>query len=202
MMEQKNQANRYFSNGSQFSPVQKMRSRVWVFFAVESCSVSSVFHFLCGRWQEPLPSFWFAPSCFYEPRWESQRRKSNSVSCFPRVAKSTALLADLDERGLLDETLVVFLTEFGRTPKISNNGGRDHYPSSYSVAFAGGGVQGGQVYGKSDKISSKPIHKACEPAELHATIYDALGIPPDTHIHDRLGRPFPIADGEPLPLFS
>ena len=103
---------------------------------------------------------------------------------------------------MLDETLVVFLTEFGRTPKVSNNGGRDHYPNSYSVAFAGGGIQGGQVYGKSDKISSKPIHKACGPAELHATIYEALGIPPDTHIHDRLGRPFPIADGEPLPLFS
>ncbi|MCH2580254.1 MAG: DUF1501 domain-containing protein, partial [Planctomycetes bacterium] len=128
------------------------------------------------------------------------RLKNTMLPVFDGSA--SALLADLQERGMLDETLVVFLTEFGRTPKISNNGGRDHYPNSYSVAFAGGGIQGGQVYGKSDKISSQPIHKACGPAELHATIYEALGIPPDTHIHDRLGRPFPIADGEPRPLFS
>ena len=128
------------------------------------------------------------------------RLKNTMLPVFDGSA--SALLADLQERGMLDETLVVFLTEFGRTPKVSNNGGRDHYPNSYSVAFAGGGIQGGQVYGKSDKISSKPIHKACGPAELHATIYEALGIAPDTHIHDRLGRPFPIADGEPLPLFS
>ena len=77
-------------------------------------------------------------------------------------------LDDLDERGMLDETLVVFLTEFGRTPKINKNAGRDHYPSCYSVAFAGAGIQGGQVYGKSDKSGSEPAENACGPADLHA----------------------------------
>ena len=120
------------------------------------------------------------------------------LPAFDRPA--AALLEDLDERGMLDETLVVFLTEFGRTPKINKNAGRDHYPSCYSVAFAGAGIQGGQVYGKSDKSGSEPAENACGPADLHATIFEAFGINHKTTITDRLGRPFPISDGEPLPL--
>ena len=126
------------------------------------------------------------------------RIKNTMLPAFDRPA--AALLEDLDERGMLDETLVVFLTEFGRTPKINKNAGRDHYPSCYSVAFAGAGIQGGQVYGKSDKSGSEPAENACGPADLHATIFEAFGINHKTTITDRLGRPFPISDGEPLPL--
>ena len=126
------------------------------------------------------------------------RIKNTMLPAFDRP--SAALLDDLDDRGMLDETLVVFLTEFGRTPKINKNAGRDHYPSCYSVAFAGAGIQGGQVYGKSDKSGSEPAENACGPADLHATIFEAFGINHKTTITDRLGRPFPISDGEPLPL--
>ena len=126
------------------------------------------------------------------------RIKNRMLPAFDRPA--AALLDDLDERGMLDETLVVFLTEFGRTPKINKNAGRDHYPSCYSVAFAGAGIQGGQVYGQSDKSGSEPAINACGPADLHATIFKAFGIDHKATITDRLGRPFPISDGEPLPL--
>ena len=126
------------------------------------------------------------------------RIKNTMLPAFDKPA--AALLDDLDERGMLDETLVVFLTEFGRTPKINKNAGRDHYPSCYSVAFAGAGIQGGQVYGKSDKSGSEPAKNACGPADLHATIFKAFGIDHKATITDRLGRPFPISDGEPLPL--
>lgn len=118
----------------------------------------------------------------------------------PMERASSALLKDLDDRGLLDETLVVWLTEFGRTPKISGNG-RDHYPLCYSVAFAGGGIRGGQVYGRSDRRGAEPAELACGPNDLHATIFQALGIPLDSHLQDNLGRPLAITDGQPLPLF-
>ncbi len=118
----------------------------------------------------------------------------------PLEQASSALLEDLAARGRLDETLVVWLTEFGRTPKLSGNG-RDHYPFCYSVALAGGGIRGGQVYGSSDRIGALPRDLPCGPNDLHATIYHALGIPRDSHLRDNLGRPFPLTDGQPLPLF-
>ena len=102
---------------------------------------------------------------------------------------------------MLDETLVVFLTDFGRTPKINNNGGRDHHPGVYSLAFAGGGIRGGQVYGSSDRKGAEPASNACSPADIHATVFKAMGIDPHTELHDVLGRPFQICDGDPLPLF-
>jgi len=112
----------------------------------------------------------------------------------------SALLTDLEMRGMLDETLVVFLTDFGRTPKINDKGGRDHHPGVYSVAFAGGGIQGGQVYGASDHSGTEPADKACSPADLHATVFKAMGIHPKSELHDREGRPFQICAGDPLPL--
>lgn len=118
----------------------------------------------------------------------------------PLEQASSALLDDLAERGLLDQTLVVFLTEFGRTPKI-NGAGRDHYPFSYSVVLAGAGIRGGQVYGSSDRIGAHPHDRACGPNDLHATIFNALGIPLDTHLTDNLGRPLAMTDGRPLPLY-
>jgi uncharacterized protein (DUF1501 family) len=112
----------------------------------------------------------------------------------------SALILDLEQRGMLDETLVVVLTDFGRTPRINGNAGRDHYPNVYSVAMTGGGIRGGQVHGSSDTLGAFPRNSPCTPADLHATIFQALGISPNTMIRDRLGRPFPVSDGQPLPL--
>ena len=113
----------------------------------------------------------------------------------------SALLTDLEQRGLLDETLVVFLTDFGRTPKINGNGGRDHHPGVYSMVLAGGGVQGGQVYGSSDSSGISPGSDACTPADFHATVYKAMGIDHRVELEDQVGKPFRICEGEPLPLF-
>ncbi len=127
------------------------------------------------------------------------RLRKDMLPCFDRAA--SALLEDLYQRGRLDETLVVFLTEFGRTPRINRSAGRDHYPYCYSVALAGGGIRGGQVYGSSDRLGAFPRDQACGPHDLHATIFRALGIPNDTQIIDSLRRSFPITTGRELPLF-
>jgi hypothetical protein len=119
----------------------------------------------------------------------------------PLDQASSALLADLTARGRLEETMVVWLTEFGRTPKISSAGGRDHYPACYSVAFAGGGIQGGQVYGKSSPFGAEPVENPCGPEDLQATIFHALGIDPAFTVKDQDGRPLQACDGKPLPLF-
>lgn len=126
------------------------------------------------------------------------RLKGRLLPVFDRSA--SALLTDLDQRGLLDETLVVMLGDFGRTPKINGGAGRDHYPHSYSVVLAGGGIRGGQVYGSSDAHAAHPHSLACGPHDLHATIFTALGIRPDAVINDQLGRPHQLTFGQPLPL--
>jgi hypothetical protein len=120
----------------------------------------------------------------------------------PLDRASSTLLDDLADRGRLEDTLVVWLTEFGRTPKINSNAGRDHYPRCYSVALAGGGVQGGQVYGRSDRHGAAPLDQPCGPNDLHATILHALGIPTDARLEDPFGRSFPLTDGRLLPLFA
>ena len=136
--------------------------------------------------------------------WDTHRghfpkMKNRLLPVFDRAV--SALLADLDTRGMLDETLVVLLTDFGRTPKINNNGGRDHHPGVYSLALAGGGIRGGQVYGSSDRKGAEPGSNACSPADIHATVFKAMGIDPRTELTDQLDRPFQLCDGEPLPLF-
>lgn len=113
----------------------------------------------------------------------------------------SALLADLHDRGRLDDTLIVMITDFGRTPRINGGAGRDHYPLCYSVVLAGGGIRGGQIYGASDRIGARPADQPCGPNDLHATIFQALGIPLDTQLDDNSGRTFPITDGRVLPLF-
>jgi hypothetical protein len=110
----------------------------------------------------------------------------------------SALIQDLDERGLLDSTLVIGLGEFGRTPKINAEGGRDHWPDCYSVFLAGGGVTGGAVYGASDRIGAYPAMDPVTPGDLAATIYWRFGIDPATEIHDQAGRPHRLAAGEPI----
>ncbi len=126
------------------------------------------------------------------------RLKKRLLPVFDQGA--SALLTDLEQRGTLDDTLVVMLTDFGRTPKINGSSGRDHYPNVYSIFMAGGGIQGGQVYGSSDGNGAYPRNNPCGPADAHATIFQALGISPRAEIHDTLGRPFPISEGRVLPL--
>jgi hypothetical protein len=126
--------------------------------------------------------------------------------CPPFDRAISSLLDDLVERGLLDDTLVVFMGEFGRTPKVgmitsgagATADGRDHWPYCYSVLMAGAGVQPGVLYGASDREGGYPLRDAVSPADITATIYSALGIDPSTEIHDREGRPFVVCSGKPI----
>jgi hypothetical protein len=110
----------------------------------------------------------------------------------------SALLEDLDQRGLLDETLVVCLGEFGRTPRINAQAGRDHWAACNSVVVAGGGIRAGQVHGASDRHAAYPASAPVSPDDLAATIYHALGVAPHAEIHDRQGRPWPLTFGRVL----
>lgn len=110
-----------------------------------------------------------------------------------------ALIQDLDERGLLDSTLVIVMGEMGRTPRINKSAGRDHWPQCGFSLLTGGGVKEGTIYGATDKQAAWPVSDPVHPSDLVATIYHLLGIDPHLTIHDRLGRPFPIArGGEPV----
>lgn len=136
--------------------------------------------------------------------WDTHRdhfskMKTRLLPVFDRAF--SALLTDLEQRGLLDETLVAVITDFGRTPIINGNAGRDHHPGVYSQVLAGGGIRGGQVYGSSDRNGTRPATRACSPSDFHATVYTALGIDPHTTIKDHMGRPFEICHGSALPLF-
>jgi hypothetical protein len=108
------------------------------------------------------------------------------------------LLLDLEDRGLLDETLVVWVGEFGRTPKINKNISRDHWPKCYTALLAGGGIKGGAVYGRSDRTGAFPDRDPVTTGDLAATIYNLLGISHTTEIVDNLNRPLPIAAGRPV----
>jgi hypothetical protein len=108
------------------------------------------------------------------------------------------LLIDLDERGLLDTTLVVWMGEFGRTPKINAQNSRDHWPQCYTTLLAGGGVKRGFVYGASDKNGAYPAKDPVRPDDLAATMFYLLGIDPHTQVIGNGGRPVAIADGEPV----
>ncbi|MCA9109269.1 MAG: DUF1501 domain-containing protein [Planctomycetaceae bacterium] len=132
------------------------------------------------------------------------------VNHFPRLKNDllppldrgvSVLLDDLSERGLLDQTLVIVVGEFGRTPQISPLAGeqvpgRHHWAPAYSAVFAGAGVRGGQVIGATDDIGAYPITKSYHPNDLGATVYQSLGIDPHTMVRDRLGRPIPLNQGK------
>jgi uncharacterized protein (DUF1501 family) len=109
-----------------------------------------------------------------------------------------ALLQDLDGRGLLDETLVLWMGEFGRSPRINDMAGRDHWPQCYTVLVAGGGVRRGAVHGTSDRIGAYPASEPVRPDDLAATVFHLLGIDPHTEVTDPLNRPLPISRGEPI----
>jgi hypothetical protein len=107
----------------------------------------------------------------------------------------SALLEDLDARGLLDETLVLVMSEMGRTPRINANAGRDHWTSCYSVLFAGAGIRGGTVYGASDSQAAYVKDHPVSTSDVCATVYHALGIDPAFRVPDQFGRPVEIAHG-------
>jgi Protein of unknown function (DUF1501) len=125
-------------------------------------------------------------------------------SRLPQTDQSvSALLEDLEARGLLGETLVYWTGDFGRTPKINKDAGRDHWPPCQTVLMAGGGVRGGAVYGASDARGAYAHADPVRPEDVTATVFHALGLDPETLIHDQLQRPMPIAAGQPLrPLFG
>jgi hypothetical protein len=110
----------------------------------------------------------------------------------------TALVEDLAERGLLDETVVLVNAEFGRTPAINKNAGRDHWPFVYSLALAGAGIKAGTVYGASDNAAAYPTDRPHDPKDMAATIYHLLGVDPATEILDRAGRSYPLIIGRPI----
>jgi hypothetical protein len=110
----------------------------------------------------------------------------------------TALLEDLANRGLLEDTLVVWMSDMGRTPRVNREAGRDHWSFCYSILLAGAGVRGGQVYGSSDRAAAYPSSNPVTPADVAATIYHRLGIDPRAHITDQQGRPLVVSSGQPL----
>ncbi len=106
----------------------------------------------------------------------------------------TALLEDLSQRGMLDNTLVCNLAEFGRTPRVNPAGGRDHWPQCWTVYFAGGGVKGGRVVGASDRIGGVPAERPVDPPEIVATVFRSLGLDLETKLPGPQGRPFTLVD--------
>src|SRR5262249_35588238 len=133
------------------------------------------------------------------PGWDTHTKNAERLrtALMPPMDQAySALLQDLAERGMLEQTLVIWMGEFGRTPKINRSGGRDHWGHVFSLALSGGGVRGGQVQGASDRIGAQPKEGRVQPQDLTATIFHCLGIDPQTEIRDPLGRPLHITKGE------
>jgi hypothetical protein len=133
--------------------------------------------------------------------WDTHARNFQALEgeLLPMLDQSlSALLEDLDQRGRLDETLVVLLGEFGRTPRINKDAGRDHWGLCQSVLLAGGGIRSGQVYGSSDRIGAYPALDPVDPVDIHATIYHCLGLDPQQLLYDHLRRPSPVSTGRVL----
>jgi hypothetical protein len=130
----------------------------------------------------------------WDTHWEHFPRMKNEL--MPGFDRALAgLIADLDQRGLLDETLVLCLSEHGRTPQLATNvkgGGRDHWSRAYSAVLAGGGIARGKVVGKTDKVAGDVVERPISPKDVLATTYHLLGIDPETMLTDRAGRPLPL----------
>ena len=115
---------------------------------------------------------------------------------FPPADRAlAALVGDLADRGLLDDTLLVVMSEFGRTPRINAQAGRDHWPQAQSVLLAGAGISGGTIYGATDEIGAYPTRDPVSPEDLAQSILHLLGVPSDLMLHDNLGRPIPASRG-------
>lgn len=133
--------------------------------------------------------------------WDTHGKhfKKMKTNLCPQLDQAfSALVEDLDSRGLLDQTLVLPTAEFGRTPKINKNSGRDHWPWAYSVAMAGGGTAPGVVHGATDKVAAYPTEHPHDPKDLAATVYHLLGIPEETQIRDLNQRPHHLIIGNKI----
>jgi len=142
--------------------------------------------------------------------WDTHNRNFIDLKtrlCPPADQAFSALLEDLAQRGLLDETLILWTGEMGRTPRVGQSvvggagagrDGRDHWPHVFTAVLAGGGVQGGVVHGASDKYAAYPAANATLPEDLAATVYHCLGVDARTELHDRLGKPMTLCDGTPI----
>ena len=149
---------------------------------------------VCVNWHNDGANFWDSHGDVFN------RLKNDLMP--PADNGFSALLQDLQERGRLEDTLVVWVGEFGRAPQINKSAGRDHFPYCYSAVLAGAGIRGGQLYGKSDARGAAPVLDPVSPADIAATMYHALGVPADFHLADRQDRPLRLTEGQPLPLFG
>ena len=129
--------------------------------------------------------------------WDFHENIANRMrGAVPPLDKAyAALISDLDERGLLDTTLVLLTTEFGRTAKVNPRGGRDHWPSVFSTLLAGGGLKRGYVHGSSDSTGSEVESKAVTPEDIARTLYTLVGVDPDRQLLAGAGRPLSIISG-------
>jgi uncharacterized protein (DUF1501 family) len=142
--------------------------------------------------------------------WDTHNR--NFIDLKTRLCPVTdqafsALLDDLESRGMLDDTLVIWTGEMGRTPRVGQRvvggagaglDGRDHWGSVFTTVLAGGGIRGGTVYGASDRFAAYPASDPVSPADLAATVYELLGINHQTQLSDRFGRRLTLCDGRPI----
>jgi uncharacterized protein (DUF1501 family) len=145
--------------------------------------------------------YWNAPHIDDLQHWDTHKNSFHRLKVHllpPFDQGMTALLEDLQERGLLDQTLVTWMGEFGRTPKINKNVGRDHWGFCQSVLMAGAGVRGGQVYGSSDASAAYAAERPVSPDDLAATVFHCLGVPLDQELADAQGRPIPLCVGKPV----
>jgi uncharacterized protein (DUF1501 family) len=138
------------------------------------------------------------PGALNAGHWDTHGNNTNALKQLMPImdAAYSSLLDDLSQRGLLDDTLVVWMAEFGRTPRLNAGAGRDHWGRVFSVALAGGGVKGGTVHGASDSIAGYPRDGRVMPQDLLATIFHCLGIRPDAEYQDAQGRPMPLCRGD------
>jgi hypothetical protein len=139
--------------------------------------------------------------CRRPPGWDTHGKHFASMkeSLCPTLDRAfSALVTDLDRRGLLDSTLVWVNSEFGRTPRVNNGAGRDHWPWAYSLVLAGGGIAAGHCLGATDAIAAYPTRDPYDPSDLVATVYHLLGVLPDTLIHDQLQRPYNVVQGRKI----
>jgi hypothetical protein len=145
--------------------------------------------------------YWNAPHIDDLNHWDTHKDSFNRLKDHllpPFDRGMSALLDDLEGRGLLGETLVTWMGEFGRTPKINKSGGRDHWGFCQSALLAGAGVRGGQVYGSSDASAAYAAELPVSPDDVAATVFHSLGIRLDQEMHDSLGRPLPLCKGRPV----
>lgn len=137
------------------------------------------------------------PSGSWDTHGQNFKKMKESLGPTLDTALS-ALLEDIEQRGMLDEVLIMPMAEFGRTPKINKSAGRDHWPFVYTLAMAGAGLRRGAVEGASDRLAAYPATTPYDPADMAATIYHLLGIPRDTVLYDRIGRPRELVVGNKI----